>query len=126
MGSLVGRDGARPQSAFLATAMQLLTGGIAMLLISFALGEPASWDPAAMTIRGIGGLAFTIVGGTLLGFTAYTWLLRVSTPAAVGTYAFVNPVVALTLASLVGDGEITARIIVAAVLVLCAVALVRK
>ncbi len=126
LGSLVGRDGARPQSAFLSTAMQLMVGAIATLFISFMLGEQASWNPAAMTMRGMGGLAFMVIGGTILGFGAYTWLLRVATPAAIGTYAFVNPVVALTLAALVGDGKFTPRLMMAAALVLCAVALVRE
>jgi len=52
------------------------------------------------------------MAGTVLGFGAYTWLLRVSTPAAVGTYAFVNPVVALALAWAVGDEPFSVRTIV--------------
>ena len=62
-------------------------------------------------------LAFLVVGGTVLGFGAYTWLLRVTSAAAVSTYAFVNPVVALLLAWAVGDGELSARTGVAAALV---------
>jgi drug/metabolite transporter (DMT)-like permease len=126
LGSIIGRDGARPKSAFLGTAMQLLVGSIATVLVSIALGEAAGWNPANVTVRGAGAMAFMIIGGTVLGFGAYTWLLRVTTPAAVGTYAFVNPVVALSLAALVGDGEISLRVMIAAVLVLSAVALVRE
>ena len=70
-------------------------------------------------------LAFLILGGTVLGFGAYTWLLRVTSPAAVSTYAFVNPVIALGLAWLVGDGELSARTGVAAVLVVAAVIFTR-
>jgi drug/metabolite transporter (DMT)-like permease len=67
-----------------------------------------------------------VLGGTVLGFGAYTWLLRVSTPAAVGTYAFVNPVVALALAWAVGDEPFSARTVVAAAIVLGAVVLIWK
>jgi drug/metabolite transporter (DMT)-like permease len=66
------------------------------------------------------------VAGTVIGFGAYTWLLRVTTPAAVGTYAFVNPVVALALAWTVGDEPFSARTIVAALTVLGAVMLIWK
>ena len=71
-------------------------------------------------------MVFLIVGGTVLGFGAYTWLLRVATPAAVGTYGFVNPVVALALAWAVGDGTLSVRTGVAAGLVVAAVIFTRE
>jgi drug/metabolite transporter (DMT)-like permease len=71
-------------------------------------------------------LAFLIVGGTVLGFGAYTWLLRVTTPAAVGTYAFVNPIVALGLAWTVGDEPFSWRTVAAGLTVLGAVILIRR
>jgi drug/metabolite transporter (DMT)-like permease len=70
-------------------------------------------------------LVFLTLGGTVLGFGAYTWLLQVTTPAAAGSYAFVNPVIALGLAWLVGDGELSLRVGVAAAVVVCAVTLTR-
>jgi drug/metabolite transporter (DMT)-like permease len=62
----------------------------------------------------------------VLGFGAYTWLLRVTTPAAVGTYAFVNPVVALALALAVGDEPFSIRTIASGIMVLGAVLLIWK
>lgn len=79
-----------------------------------------------MTSRGAVALLFLIVAGTVLGFGAYTWLLRVTTPAAVGTYAFVNPVVALILAWGVGDEPFSGRTSVAGVTVLLGVMLIWK
>jgi drug/metabolite transporter (DMT)-like permease len=106
--------------------MQLGAGAAALLLASLAGGELRSWNPAEITPRALLSLAFLVVGGTVLGFGAYTWLLRVTSAAAVSTYAFVNPVVALLLAWAVGDGELSARTGVAAALVVGAVVFSRE
>jgi len=124
IGSIVARDGARPASAIQSTAMQLGAGGIAVIALSLLSGELAGWDPAQVTLRGMLSLLFLLIAGTVLGFGAYTWLLRVTTPAAVGTYAFVNPVVALVLAWMVGDEPFSVRTVFAAAIVLGAVALI--
>lgn len=125
-GSLVARHGARPASAVQSTAMQLAAGAVAVSLGSVLLGELSVWRPADVSWRAVGALGFLIVGGTALGFAAYTWLLRVTTPAAVGTYAFVNPVIAVALAWAVGDEAASLRTALAAGLVVCAVALTRE
>lgn len=123
VGSLIGRHGARPASAVQSTAMQLAAGGLVVLVASLVAGEPGRWHPAETSLRGALALGFLTVGGTALGFGAFTWLLRVTTPAAVGTYAFVNPVVALVIAWLAGDGDLTVRVLLGAVVVVSAVAL---
>jgi len=125
-GSLVARDGARPRSAAQSTAMQLATGAGAVLLASLAAGEMGGWTPAHLSPRAVGSLAFLIVCGTELGLWAYTWLLRVTTPAAVGTFAFVNPIIALGLAWLTGDETPSRSAIIAAVLVVGAVVLTQN
>lgn len=124
IGSVIARDGARPTSAGQSTAMQLAAGGVAVIGLSLITGELAGWSAAQVTARGAISLLFLVVAGTVLGFGAYTWLLRVTTPAAVGTYAFVNPVVALGLAWAVGDEPFAWRTIAAAVIVLAAVVLI--
>jgi drug/metabolite transporter (DMT)-like permease len=123
VGSLVARHGPRPASAVQSTAMQLAAGGAVVLGASVLLGEPAAWEVTNTSARATLSLAFLVVGGTVLGFGAYTWLLQVTTPAAVGTYAFVNPVVALVLAWIVGDGALTARTLLATAIVVSAVVL---
>jgi drug/metabolite transporter (DMT)-like permease len=126
IGSVIGRDGAGPTSAAQSSAMQLAAGGAAVLTLSVITGELAGWSPAQLTPRGAMSVVFLVTGGTVLGFGAYTWLLRVTTPAAVGTFAFVNPVVALALALAVGDEPFSARTIIAAIAVLGAVLLIWK
>ena len=118
LGSLIVRHGARPESAVQSTAMQLAAGALVLMIVSVAIGEGI---PAEVSLRGWMSILFLIVCGTVLAFAAYTWLLRVTTPAAVGTYAFVNPLIALGLAWAVGDGTLSVRALLAAVLVLGAI-----
>lgn len=122
-GSLVARDGARVASAVQGTAMQLAGGAAVVLLTSLATGELAAWSPAFLTTRAIAALGFLVVCGTVLGFGAYTWLMRVRPPATVGTYAFVNPIVAVALASVAGDESASERTVLALGLVVGAVLL---
>ncbi len=124
IGSIIARDGPHPASAAQSTAMQLAAGGAVVLTLSLFTGELRTWDPAELSARGAGSVLFLVVAGTVLGFGAYTWLLQVTTPALVGTYAFVNPVVALSLAWIVGDEPFSVRTIVAGATVLTAVILI--
>jgi drug/metabolite transporter (DMT)-like permease len=124
-GSLVARHGARPASAVQSTAMQLAAGGIAVLAASIAGGELARWSPSQTSPRAVAALVFLVLCGTVVAFAAYTWLLRVTTPAAVGSFGFVNPVISLGLAWAVGDEPMSGRTLVAAALVVCAVVLTR-
>ena len=126
IGSVIARDGARPQSAVQSTAMQLGAGGVAVIALSLLTGELSGWSPADVSTRGALSLLFLLVGGTVFGFGAYTWLLRVTTPAAVGTYAFINPLVAVAIAWMVGDEPFSSRTVVAAAVVLSAVVLIWK
>jgi drug/metabolite transporter (DMT)-like permease len=126
VGTLIVRRAGTPLPAAQSTAMQLAAGALVLLAASAAVGEPAGWSPSEVTPRATLALGFLIVGGTVLGFGAYTWLLRVTSAAAVSTYAFVNPVIALGLAWLVGDGELSPRTGVAAVLVVAAVVFTRE
>jgi drug/metabolite transporter (DMT)-like permease len=125
-GSLIARDGPKPESSAQSTAMQLLTGGTAVIILSGIAGELGNWNIAQLSARGAVSLGFLVLGGTVLGFGAYTWLLQVSSPAAVGTYAFVNPVVALALAWAVGDEPFSLRTVLAGVIVLAGVLLIWK
>jgi drug/metabolite transporter (DMT)-like permease len=126
IGSIVARDGPRPTSAAQSTAMQLGTGGIAVLVLSLAVGELERWSPWHLTLHGGLALFFLVLGGTVLGFGAYTWLLRVASPAAVGTYAFVNPLVALCLGWATRDEPFSLRTIAAAAVIVIGVLLTWK
>lgn len=124
-GSLVARHGARPASAVQSTAMQLAAGGVLVLAASLAGGELSGWSPAEVGPRAAVSLVFLVLFGTVVAFAAYTWLLRVTTPAAVGSSSFVNPVIALGLAWAVGDEMLSGRTLIAAALVVGAVILSR-
>lgn len=125
-GSIAARHGARPASITLSTALQLTAGAVWVGAASLTTGEPGGWNPADVSLRAAVALAFLVLFGTVLGFGAYAWLMQVTTPASASSYAFVNPVVALGLAWVAGDGTISPRTVVAAALVVGAVVLIRE
>lgn len=123
-GSIYSRHAVVPASPFLATATQMLAGAAALGVLGLALGEPWRFDAAAFSARSVAALGYLIVFGSIIAFTAYVWLLRVSTPARVSTYAYVNPVVAVLLGWLLADEALTIRMIVAALVIVSGVALI--
>jgi drug/metabolite transporter (DMT)-like permease len=125
-GSVYSRVLPRPQSAPLGSGMQMLAGGIALLVVGVTTGEFGRLDVGAVTTRSALSLGYLIIFGSLIGFTAYAWLLRVSTPAAVATYAYVNPVVAMLLGWLIAGEEFGVRMIAAAAVILSGVALINR
>ncbi|HKO17085.1 MAG TPA: EamA family transporter, partial [Gemmatimonadaceae bacterium] len=123
-GSLYSRHGARPPSSVLATGIQMLAGGVAFLAASVAAGEPTHFHPGAVSLVSMLGLLYLVAFGSLVGFTAYIYLLRASSPARVSTYAYVNPVVAVLLGWAVAGEPISGRTIAAAAVILAGVALI--
>jgi drug/metabolite transporter (DMT)-like permease len=123
MGSIYSRHAAMP-SPFLSSGMQMLAGGGALLVLGVALGEPWAFDAAAVTARSVLGWVYLIVFGSIVGFSAYIWLLRVSTAARVSTYAYVNPVVAVLLGWALADEALTLRILIAAAVIVSGVILI--
>jgi drug/metabolite transporter (DMT)-like permease len=124
VGALVARHGALPSSGVHATVMQLTAGAICVTGAGAAIGEAAEWHAARFTPQAAGALAFLVLGGTVAGFGAYSWLLRETGPAAASTYSFVNPVVALGIGWAVGDDVVTGTTLAAAALVVGAVLLI--
>lgn len=123
-GSIYSRHATVPDSPFLSTAMQMLAGAVALAVLGLALGEPWRFDPAAFSLRSVLALGYLIVFGSIVAFSAYVWLLQASTPARVSTYAYVNPVVAVILGWLLADEALTARMIVAAGVIVSGVAMI--
>lgn len=122
-GSLYSRSAVLP-APLLATGMQMLAGGGMLLLVGVATGELEALDPTAVTLKSVVSLGYLVVAGSLLGYSAYVWLLRVTTPAVASTYAFVNPVVAVFLGWLLAGERITLRIILASAVIVSGVALI--
>jgi drug/metabolite transporter (DMT)-like permease len=123
-GSIFSRYAPRPSSAQMATGMQMLTGGAAFLVVSLIAGEPRHFSIAAVTTPSLIGYLYLLTFGSLLGFTAYIYLLGATTPAKASTYAYVNPVVAVILGWAVAGEPFTLRMFVAAAIILGAVALI--
>jgi len=117
-------DECRSLSPLLAAAMQSLWGGALLVILGGASGEWTRLDLAQVSLRSTLSLAYLIVFGSLLGFTAYIWLLRVTTPSRISTYAYVNPVVAVLLGWAFAGEAVTGRMVGATVLIVAAVALV--
>jgi drug/metabolite transporter (DMT)-like permease len=123
-GSLYSKQAALPASSALGMAMQMLAGGALLLLAGTVAGEWRAVDIGAISPASAGAILYLIVFGSLIGFTAYMWLLRVAPPARVATYAYVNPVVAVFLGWLVLAEPISARTVLAAAIIVGAVALI--
>jgi drug/metabolite transporter (DMT)-like permease len=124
VGSIYSRHARLPRTMLLATGMEMLAGGAILLVASAVTGQLDGFDPRAVSIRSIVSLAYLIVGGSLIGFTAYIWLLRVTSPARAATYAFVNPVVAVLLGWMFAGEAITPQILLGSAVVAAGVALV--
>lgn len=123
-GSIWSRRVALPKSALLATGMEMTWGGVWLLLAGTVAGEWGSVDPSGFTTRSVLAFAYLVIFGSLVGFTAYIWLLGVSTPARVSTYAYVNPIVAVLLGwALLGE-PLNARVLGAAAIIVAAVAVI--
>ncbi len=123
-GSILSRRLRVPPSVVLASGMQLLAGGTALTVAGVALGELPRVDVGVLAPRALLAFGYMVVAASLIGFTAYMWLLRVSTPARVGTYAFVNPVVALVVGWGVGGESLDARTFWASLVIVAGVALI--
>lgn len=122
-GSLWSRRAELPRSPFLATAMEMMAGGALLLVASGLRGEWLRLDPSAVSTRSLVAVSYLVVFGSLVGFTAYVYLLRASTPTRVATYAFVNPAVAVVLGWLVAGEALTHRTAGAAAIILTGVVL---
>lgn len=125
-GSIYARHAARPASALLAIAMQMILGGTWQILTGLSLGEGADFDPARLTATSVWAWAYLTFIGSLVGFTAYVWLLEVSTPARVSTYAYVNPLVAVLLGHLVLGEVVPPTVALAGAFILVAVILITR
>jgi drug/metabolite transporter (DMT)-like permease len=123
-GSLYSQRARLPESPLVTTGMQMLCGGVLLSLASLAAGEPAGFDPAAVSLRSVLALGYLVVFGALVGFTAYVWLLRAAPPVLVSTYAYVNPVVAVFLGWILANEPLTTGTLVAAAVILSGVALI--
>jgi len=111
-----------PPSTF--AAMQMVSGGALLWVAGLALGEGSRLHSAAFTAQSLLSLAFLIVFGSVIAFSAYVWLLQVSTPAIVSTHSYVNPLVAVLLGWAAAHEAVTWRTALGTGVILASVALV--
>jgi drug/metabolite transporter (DMT)-like permease len=123
-GSLYSKHGGGPGSPMLSVAMQCLAGGAILLLVGLFTGEFHALNLAAVSVRSWLALGYLIVFGSGIGFSAYIYILQQSTATRVGTYAFVNPMVALFLGWLLAGETVSLRTAIAAGVIVTAVILV--
>jgi drug/metabolite transporter (DMT)-like permease len=123
-GSLYSRYAPLPDRQQMGTALEMLVGGVLLVIAGSATGEWARFDLTAITTRSWLAFTYLIVFGSLIAFSAYLWLLKASTPAKAATSAYVNPVIALFLGWALAGEPLGPRVLVAAVIVLGAVVIV--
>ncbi|MFC5822367.1 EamA family transporter [Nonomuraea insulae] len=111
-----------PPNVWTASAIEMLAGGAGLAVVSTSIGEHV--DLAAVSGRSWAALTYLVLVGSLVGFTAYTWLLGNAPISLVSTYAYVNPIVAVLLGVLVVNEHVTAQIVVGGLIILVGVALV--
>ncbi|HEY5159150.1 MAG TPA: EamA family transporter [Anaerolineales bacterium] len=124
LGSIYSRHADLPSSSLVGTGMEMLAGGVACYLAGTLVGEWKSVVLSDITVRSWLGLVFLIVFGSMLTYSAYTWLLRAAPVSLVSTYAYVNPLVAILLGSLFAQEVLTVRILVAALVIVGSVVVI--
>jgi drug/metabolite transporter (DMT)-like permease len=113
-----------PPSKVMSSGAQMLAGGVFLTLTAAALGEFHNFHPSSVSREAWLSLLYLIVAGSIIGFTAYVWLIHHESPTKVGTYAYVNPVVAVLVGYFLGGEALGPRTILGTLLVLISVVVI--
>jgi drug/metabolite transporter (DMT)-like permease len=113
-----------PSSKVVSSGAQMLVGGGFLAVAALGLGELRGFDPGAVSLRAWLSLLYLIVPGSIIAFTAYVWLIHRESPTKVGTYAYVNPVVAVLLGYFLADEPLDPRTILGTLCVLISVVVI--
>ena len=123
-GSIYSLEAAQPESPLQGTGMKMIAGGFFLCVAGLAAGEFQKFSLDHVSLRSSLSLLYLIVFGSIVGFSSYIWILKVSTPSRASTYAYVNPVIALALGAVFAGEKLTLRILLAGILILTAVAVI--
>ncbi|HEY6403547.1 MAG TPA: EamA family transporter [Blastocatellia bacterium] len=123
-GSIYGVRAPVPKSPIMASGMQMLAGGSSLILAGTLRGEWTRFEIAAVSLNSVLALAYLLVFGSLIAFTAYSWLLKNARPAMVATYAYVNPVIAVVLGWAFAGESFTGRMLLGAAVIVGSVVLI--
>ena len=124
VGTIITKRLVLPASKPMSAAAQMLTGGLMLLVLAEVTGEFGGFHAAAISRLAWFALVYLIIAGSIVAYTAYVWLLHYESPTRVGTYAYVNPVVAVILGAVLGGERIGARTLSGMALILLSVALI--
>ena len=113
-----------PPSAWTASGLQMLAGAAFTLVEALVVGEPAAFDPSKVSLQSALAVAYLVIFGSMLAYTTYGWLLRNAPLSLVGTYAYINPIVAIALGTVFLHEQISVRTVLAAGVILVAVAII--
>ena len=122
--SLLSKKLVLPESKAMSSGAQMLVGGVMLAVLSGALGEFRRFDPASVSLKAWVALLYLIVAGSIIGSTAYVWLIHHESPTKVGTYAYVNPVVAVLLGYFVGGEALGLRTVLGSLCILVSVVVI--
>ena len=124
IGSLYGAKAPTAKSFVQAAGMQMLAGGSLLVVLGTIIGEWTTLDLAAISANSWIALIYLIFFGAIVGFTSYSWLLKNASPAAVSTYAYVNPAIAVFLGWAIAGESLTGQMLVGAAIIVASVALI--
>ena len=124
VGSLYGTRAPTAASPIMAAAMQMLSGGAILLVIGTLAGEWSGLDVAAISLNSALALVYLIFFGAVVAYTAYSWLLKNASPAAISTYAYVNPAIAVVLGWAIAGESMTGQMLIGAGIIVASVALI--
>lgn len=123
-GAIYARVGKLPRSPLITGGLQLLFGGVLLILVSSMLGEWSAFTFSQVVIRSWLGLAYLVLFGSIITFSAYTWLLTITSATRISTHTFINPVVAVIVGWAFGGEALTREMLAATVLIVISVYLV--
>ena len=121
LGSLYSRHRALPVSSIYSTSTQMLAGGVSLILLSLLSGDAAGFDPSRVTAQALWAMAYLILFGSVVAYSAYIWLMKHVSPTLASTYAFINPVVAVILGWTMASEVLSAQTLIAAAVIISAV-----
>ncbi len=123
-GAVYSRVANVPGSPLLSSGMELIFGGILVLIASFILGEPSEFHFSQVSVKSFCALLYLIVFGSVIAFSAYIWLLGNTSATRISTHTYVNPIIAVFLGWLIADEQITIALLIATAIIIMSVYLV--
>lgn len=124
LGSIYSQKAILPTSVILSAAMQMISGGLVLIIVATLFGEWQQFHTETLSSRSLLAFAYLVFIGSLVGFSAYVWLLKNVSPYLASTYAFVNPMVALFLGYFFADEVLSMKALIATVLIISAVVII--